>query len=138
MKSVLLKGKSLLEDTARLGTAVETAVFKHHNVRHFRTSGTLSWWRGGCGEHEVDFVEESPDGLMPFEVKCTQEMVQNSDLKGMAIVCGERKFKLGCIITRDMGDIGLLALPVNGGKKSEEVRIPALLACWWLSQSQIA
>src|ERR1019366_656936 len=65
MKSVLLKGKSLLEDTARLGTAVETAVFKHHNVRHFRTSGTLSWWRGGCGEHEVDFVEESPDGLMP-------------------------------------------------------------------------
>ena len=138
--SVLLKGKGLLEDTARLGTAVETAVHKHLHARCAATGAALSYWRGGRGEHEVDFVEEGPNGLTPFEVKYTQGSVQPDDLKGMTLFCAERKLDLGCVITRDMGDLGLLALPVKNGKKtagSTMVRVPAPLACYWLSQGQI-
>ncbi len=138
--SVLLKGRILLEDTARLGTAVETAVFKHLHARHAAASGSLSYWRGGRGEHEVDFVDESPEGLTPVEVKYTQSVVHPGDLKGLALFGEQRAAKLGVVVTRDAGDFGLLALPIAGAKNSPALtvlRVPASLACYWLSLSQI-
>jgi len=137
--SVLLKGKGLLEDTARLGTAVETTVFKHLHVRHALTSAALSYWRGGRGEYEVDLVEESPGGLMPFEVKYTQGFVRPSDLKGMAAFCAQKKIARGYVLTRDMSDFGPLTLPHEGKNAMAPtvLRIPAPLACYWLSQSHI-
>jgi len=131
--SVLLKGKSLLEDTARLGAAVETAVFKHVYSRHSSTGASLSYWRGGKGENEVDIIEESEGDLTPFEVKYTQGLVQPNDLKGMAILCEEKKIARGYAITREMSDFGLLDQPKEWTNAPEILRIPASLACFWLS-----
>lgn len=135
--SVLLKGKSLLEDTTRLGTAVETAVFRHLHARHAATGGSLSYWRGGRGEQEVDFVTEDDTGLTPFEVKYTQSSVQPGDLKGMALFAEQREVNRGVVVTRDTSGLGLLSLPIKGGKKPAAltvIRLPAPLACYWLSQ----
>lgn len=44
--SVLLKGKALLDDSAALGKAVETAFFKHVFTRYYRQSIGFSYWRG--------------------------------------------------------------------------------------------
>ena len=131
--SVLLKGRSLLEDTARLGAAVETAVFKHVCAHRTRTSATFSYWRSGRGEYEVDIVEEGPEGLMPYEVKYTQGLAQPSDLKGMSVLCRERHLARGCVFTRDMGDFGPLALPAGADHTAIALRIPAPLGCFWLS-----
>lgn len=134
--SILLKGSSLLEDTIRLGAAVETAVFKHVFARHVASSATFSYWRGGKGDHEVDIVEESPTGVLPFEVKYTQGMVQAKDLKGMATFCAEREVAQGFVMTREMSDFGPLSLPHAASAKVPPVamRVPAPLACFWLSQ----
>ena len=129
--SVLLRGKSLLEDTTRLGTAVETAVFKHLYTHAAAGSARFAYWRGGKGGEEVDIVEQSSEGLMPFEVKYTQGAVQAGDFKGMASFCAERRIPRGCVMTRDMGDFGLLSLPA-GKTVATLLRIPTPLACLWL------
>ena len=76
--SVLLRGKLLLEDRARLGAAVETAFFKHVFTRYYATSVGFSYWRGKQ-DYEVDIVAEipsiaeAPGGIIPFEVKYAQQ-----------------------------------------------------------------
>ena len=74
--SVLLRGRSLLEDRARLGAAVETAFFKHVFTRYYATSVGFSYWRGKQ-DYEVDVVAEIDSGIVPFEVKYTQSAVQS-------------------------------------------------------------
>jgi len=137
--SVLLKGTSLLEDTTRLGAAVETAVFKHVMARHVVSSAKFSYWRGGKSDHEVDIVEESQTGITPFEVKYTQGTVQAKDLKGMNMFCEERGIAQGYVMTREMSDFGSLAFPHAASASVSPVvmRIPAPLACLWLSQPQV-
>ncbi|MGE3888973.1 MAG: DUF4143 domain-containing protein [Vicinamibacterales bacterium] len=66
--SVLLKGKSLLEDDAGMGRAVETAFFKHVLTRYYARSIGFSYWRGKGGR-EVDIIADLGDRRVPFEVK---------------------------------------------------------------------
>jgi len=134
--SVLLKGTSLLEDTPRLGTAVETAVFKHFLAGHGSTGARFSYWRGGQGDHEVDIVQESRAEALPIEVKYTQGTVQPRDLQGMALFCEKRGVARGCVITRDIADFGPLPIPCAQAPKAHPaaMRVPAPLACFWLSQ----
>jgi hypothetical protein len=107
-------------------------------VERVGPSATFSYWRGGKGDHEVDIVEESQTGIMPFEVKYTQGMVQAKDLKGMTVFCEERGIARGSVMTREMSDFGALSLPHAASAKVSPVvmRVPAPLACLWLSQLQ--
>jgi len=141
--SVLLRGRSLLEDSTRLGAAVETAFFKHVLGRYASPNTGLWYWRSRQG-HEVDLVADVEGEIVPFEVKYSRSSVQPEDVTGLLRLCEERKIPRAYTITRDISDFSLLSLsdPERGSpgrvKKTSILRIPAPLACFWLSASESA
>jgi hypothetical protein len=144
--SVLLRGKLLLEDRARLGAAVETAFFKHVFTRYYATSVGFSYWRGKQ-DYEVDIVAEipsiaeAPGGIIPFEVKYAQSAVELEDLKGLQLLCEQKNVARAYVITSDMGDFEVFPLAgrhtrADSASQPAVLKIPAPLACYWLSQSE--
>jgi hypothetical protein len=133
--SVLLKGKSLLEDSTALGQAVETAFFKHVFTRFYQKSIGFSYWRGGKKDYEVDLIADVEGRLVPFEVKYRSSSTGASDLKGMTQFCMERNVSRGYVVTKELSDFGLLPLGVNSA--TTVLKIPAALACYWLGQSEV-
>ncbi len=134
--SVLLKGKSLLEDATAMGAAVETAFFKHVFTRYYRQSVGFSYWRGKR-EQEVDIIAEVERRLVPFEVKYRHQATGWAELKGMVEFCTERKVDLGYAITKELDDFGVMERETEPGKLLQVVKIPAPLACYWLGKSEI-
>lgn len=133
--SVLLKGKSLLEDATALGRAVETAFFKHVFTRYYQRSIGFSYWRGKKG-HEVDIIADIERRLVPFEVKYRSQDTGAGELKGLAEFCAQRKVDRAYVITKDVRDFGPLPL-LAAGTKTRAMKIPAALACYWLGESEI-
>lgn len=134
--SVLLKGKSLLEDATAMGAAVETAFFKHVFTRYYQQSVGFSYWRGKR-EQEVDVIAEIEGRLVPFEVKYRHQATGWAELKGMVEFCTTRKVALGYVITKEATDFGLLERELKPGRRLQLVKIPAPLACYWLGKSEI-
>lgn len=134
--SVLLKGRGLLEDEIRLGAAAETAFFKHVFTRYYQTGVSFSYWRGpkDLKDLEVDILAEANLRLIPFEVKYSRSPVQESDLKGLRILCKEKEIPRGYVITREISDFGVVTFP--GKVEASILKIPAPLACYWLSRSE--
>jgi predicted AAA+ superfamily ATPase len=133
--SVMLKGKSLLEDSAALGVAVETAFFKHIVTRYYNRSVAFNYWRGKK-DHEVDIIATIEGRLVPFEVKYRSQATGLGELKGMQQFCAERKVARGYVITKEVTDFGVLPLGAAGGGAAV-VKIPAPLACYWLGRSEV-
>lgn len=133
--SVMLKGKSLLEDEAALGVAVETAFFKHVVTRYYDQSVAFNYWRGKK-DYEVDVIATVGGRLVPFEVKYRSRPTGIGELKGMHQFCMERKVERGCVITKEASDFGLLSLGPQGGE-AMVVKIPAPLACYWLGRAEV-
>ena len=134
--SVLLKGKSLLEDPEGLARAVETAFFKHVFTRYYGRSVSFSYWRGKRNL-EVDIIADLQDELVPFEVKYRgPQHTGLGELKGMAEFCAERKVERGYVITREMSDFQIFELDQTD-IKSRLLKIPAPLACYWLGRSEL-
>lgn len=134
--SVLLKGKSLLEDADGLGRAVETAFFKHVFTRFYAQSVSFSFWRGKK-EREVDIIANVEGNLVPFEVKYrSANHTGQADLKGMVEFCSEQKIDRGYVITRDLADFKVQSVP-NTQQSTRLLNIPAALACYWLGRSEI-
>ncbi|HYU31138.1 MAG TPA: ATP-binding protein [Thermoanaerobaculia bacterium] len=131
--SVLLKGRSLLDDEIRLGAAAETAFFKHVYARYYQTGVSFTYWRGRKSL-EVDILADVNLRLIPFEVKYSLSPVQESDLKGLRLLCEEKEIPRGYVITRQISDFGVATLP--GKVEAAILKIPAPLACYWLSRSE--
>jgi len=131
--SVLLKGRGLLEDESRLGAAAETAFFKHVFARYYQTGVSFTYWRGRKSL-EVDILAEVRLQLIPFEVKYSRSDVLESDLKGLRLLCEEKKIPRGYVITRQISDFGVVTFP--GKVQAAILKIPAPLACYWLSRSE--
>ncbi len=131
--SVLLKGKSLLEDSTRLGAAVETAFFKHLYARYYQLSVGFSYWRGRR-DIEVDMIAEIQGELVPFEVKYSQSRVNRSHIKGLMAFCRERQIPRAYLIVRELDHFGVERFT----EETELLRLPASLACLWISQSEAA
>lgn len=130
--SVLLKGKGLLEDTVRLGAAVETAIFKHIFSRYYQKSIGFSYWRGKRGL-EVDFIAQLEGGvIVPFEVKYSQGPIDSDSLKGLHALVHSRKIERGYLVTRSIADFEVRAL----ASTVPFLLIPAHLAALWLSQTE--
>lgn len=134
--SVLLKGKSLLEDSAAMGAAVETAFFKHVVTRYYQQSVGFSYWRGKK-DQEVDVIAQVEGRLVPFEVKYRHQATGWAELKGMVQFCEERQLSLGYVITKEMNDFGLIEKELAPGKPLQLLKVPAPLACYWLGKSEI-
>jgi predicted AAA+ superfamily ATPase len=134
--SVLLKGKSLLEDPQALGKAVETAFFKHVFTRYYSRSVGFSYWRGKQ-EREVDIIADLEGRLVPFEVKYrAPEDTGPGQLKGLLDFCEERKVENGYVITREITDFRVTELK-RDGLTIRYLNIPAALACYWLGRSEL-
>ena len=134
--SVLLKGKSLLEDPTAMGAAVETAFFKHVFTRYYQQSVGFSYWRGKK-DQEVDIIAEAEGRLVPFEVKYRNQATGWAELKGMVEFCQRRKLALGYVVTKEPEDFGLMERELEPGVVLQMVKIPAPLACYWLGKSEI-
>lgn len=134
--SVLLKGKSMLEDAGAMGAAVETAFFKHVFTRYYQQSVGFSYWRGKQ-DHEVDIIAEVEGRLVPFEVKYRNQATGWSELKGMVDFCRSRKVNLGYVITKELEDFGIMEREIDEGISLQLIKIPAPLACYWLGKSEI-
>jgi len=133
--SVMLKGKSLLEDNTALGVAVETAFFKHVFTRYYDRSVGFTYWRGKK-DQEVDIIASMEGRLVPFEVKYRSQATGLGELKGMQQFCAERKVARGYVITKEITDFGVLSLGAAGGGATV-AKIPAPLACYWLGCSEV-
>lgn len=129
--SVLLKGRSLLQDSVRLGAAVETAFFKHVFTRFYSTSIGFYYWRQPRTQLEVDVVAEVGEEIIPFEVKYRQS-VKPSDLKGIRLFCEQRQVERGYVVTKEAADFRI----ERYGHQADILLIPAPLACYWLSKSE--
>ncbi|MBK9266412.1 MAG: ATP-binding protein [Polyangiaceae bacterium] len=140
--SVLLKGQSLLEDETALGLAAETAFFKHVCTRYYARSIGFSYWRGKR-DREVDLIAEVEGRLIPFEVKYrSMQSTGAGELRGLRDFCEVRKIPRGYVITKDIQDFSVMPLGVsiqttNGDIEAQALKIPALLACYWLGKSEL-
>lgn len=137
--SVLLLGRKLLERPDRLGAAVETAFFKHVFTRFYSQTPRFSYLRGKDEDYEVDIIAELGDRLVPFEVKYQDADITPKKLKGLRHLIEDRGVEQAYVITQRWEDFGFL--PVQSAKQGKEqdvlaarvLRIPAPLACYWLS-----
>jgi len=134
--SVMLKGKSLLEDAPALGVAVETAFFNHVYTRYYRQSVGFSYWKGRK-DQEVDIIASVEGRLVPFEVKYRTQATGAGDLKGLEQFCADRKVDRGYVITKDVNDFSAMPL-VRAAAGARVVKIPAPLACYWLGLLEVA
>lgn len=133
--SVLLKGKSLLEDRDGLARAVETAFFKHVVTRYYSQAVSFSYWRG-TKDREVDIIANLEGRAVPFEVKYRGTGHTGlADLKGMVEFCAAQRVELAYVITRELADFKVQAVP---GTSTRLLNIPAALACYWLGKSELA
>ena len=133
--SVMLKGKSLLEDAPALGVAVETAFFNHLFTRYYRQSIGFSYWKGRK-DQEVDIIASVEGRLVPFEVKYRSQATGAGDLKGLEQFCAERKVDRGYVITKAIDDFSIMPL-VGAATSTRVAKIPAPLACYWLGLLEV-
>jgi predicted AAA+ superfamily ATPase len=132
--SVLLRGKSMLENSDLVSRAVESALFKHLVTRYYPANVQFSYWRGRR-DLEVDFVTDVDGHLAPFEVKYSSGHTAPSDFEGMVSLCAEKKLPRAYLVTRELNDFG--TEPLKGSPETRLLRLPAVLACWWLGSSEL-
>ena len=140
--SVLLLGKRLLQRPEKLGSAVEAVFFKHLFTRYYQQSIGFSYWQDRKGKRkEVDIIAEFGDHVIPFEVKYQDKLVTQGDVMGLRLFVEDKSLDRGYVITQRSNDFGPMeAHSARPGKKSDPLngrimKIPAPLACYWLSQS---
>jgi len=128
--AVLLKGQRILDDPIALSVAAESCVLKHLFARNYNTTTKFSYWRQK-DHHEVDLIAESPNNIIPFEVKYRSNISQG-DFHGLKQFCTEKKVPRGYIITKFQKDIGKLTewdTPI--------LRLPAALLCYWMGEMEL-
>lgn len=132
--AVMLKGKSMLEDPISMGTATETAVFKHLFARYYTQSVRFTYWKGKKGQ-EVDLVAKVGGEIIPFEVKYRTQHTEARDLKGLVELIREKGLTRGYVVTKSLGDFGIV---MKDGDTAERImRIPAPLLCYWMGRSEL-
>ncbi len=134
--SVLMRGTSLVEDSAALGHAVEAAIFKHCVTRYWRQVSGFHFWRNVRGL-EVDIVFDLQGVPVPVEVKHSSQHTGLGDVKGLVEFCKLRNVERGYLITKELDDFGVMELP-RGKTTARILKIPALLACLWFSAAEAA
>ncbi len=131
--AVMLKGVHLLEDTTRLGAAVESCVLKHLFARYYHHNIKFSYWRQK-ENLEVDLIAELENEIIPFEVKYRSE-IADTQLKGLIRFCKEKQVPRGYVVTKSINDFGVLHL--NKQVETPILKIPAVLLCYWMGAMEI-
>lgn len=130
--SVLLRGKNLLENPSWMGRSVETAFFKHLYTRYYQKSIGFSYWKG-TQNHEVDFIADLGDRLVPFEVKYRDpDKTTSKELRGLEEFSKTHGISKAYIITKELQDFSFYKKD-----STHYLKIPVSLACYWLGSSEI-
>lgn len=132
--AVMLRGKGLLDDSAAMGVATETAVFKHLFARYYPQQVRFTYWRGKR-DLEVDLLAELGGHLIPFEVKYRERSAGRRELKGLLQLCEEKQMERAYVVTKALSDIGPLP-DVPKAIHTKILRIPAPLLCYWMGESE--
>lgn len=131
--AILIKGKSIIEDSKALGNAVETAVFSHLKAHSTTNHVRFSYWKDAKNK-ELDLIIELLEQLIPIEIKY-QTQVSASDLQGLINFCLKKaSIKHAYVITKTAKDVGLLT---NTHSPLQIMQIPASIFCYWLGESEI-
>lgn len=130
--SILLKGKTILEDRTALGHSAETAAF-NHLVSHSTTAhARYSYWISPKNK-ELDLIVESVGRLIPFEVKYHSQMTVLDDIQGLLQFCSQKEsVEHGYVLTKEASDLGILE-----GASTKIMRCPASLFCYLLGKSEL-
>lgn len=133
--AILMKGKTILEDTKALGMSVETAVFSHLKAHSSTNHARFSYWRDPKNK-ELDLVVEISEKLIPLEVKYESQLINFKDVQGLINFCRLKdSIQYGFVLTKAPQDIGLLE--TNERCVAKIMRIPASIFCYWLGESEI-
>ena len=141
--SVLLKGRSLLEDAQALGRTVEGAFFKHAFTHFYRRSMGFYYWLKARPDVEVDLVAQLTDQMVPFEVKYTRGSIHSDDLRGLRAFIDKYATPRAYLITQNPTDFSVCdptGAPIAEAAAPGAPRIlklPAPLACYWLSMIEL-
>lgn len=133
--AVLLKGKSILENSDALGIATETAVFKHLYTHYNQEDTRFTYWRGSK-DHEVDLIAETSNELIPFEIKYRAQHTGIRDLKGLLELCKKKSIAHAYVVTKSLNDFGLLE--TKDLSNTRIMRIPASLLCYWMGEAELS
>lgn len=132
--AILMKGKTILEDSKALGNSVETAVFSHLKAHSTTNHARFSYWKDSKNK-ELDLVVEISDNIIPFEVKYQSQVTTLEDIAGLKNFCRQKEsVKQGYVLTKTDQDIGLLETSYSNFKI---MRLPASIFCLWLGESEI-
>lgn len=126
--SVLLKGRSLLEDHQKLGTSVECAFIKH--IISSANTSNFYYWQGK-NQNEVDLICKTGKAFCAFEVKYSSSPTSASQLKGLLECCSIFDLKRAYVITSRT--FGALDVPLCATKI---FNIPIYLACYWIGENE--
>ncbi|MFQ5463671.1 MAG: hypothetical protein ACE5E5_13725, partial [Phycisphaerae bacterium] len=68
--------------------------------------------------------------------KYSESNVRMDDLKGLRMLCDQKDIPRAYVVTRDMGDFEVctIATKTPSADGASILKIPAPLACYWLSQ----
>ena len=125
--SVLVHGLSILDNPEKMGKVVESCCFKHLYDRYSPYGSVISYWRGKK-EKEVDFVLQTGDRLMPFEVKYRNQHTRNENLPGLLEFSRQNHLTRSVVFTKNMDDLG-----VETAEDQTILRLPAALGCYLMN-----
>lgn len=130
--AILMRGKTIIEDSTALGHSVETAVFTHLIAHTTSNHIRYSYWLGSK-DKEVDLILEINDRLISFEVKYQSQFINLRDIQGL-VEFRRKKSSVSnsYVLTKAPKDIGLIQ---NG--PTPIMRIPASIFCYWLGEAEI-
>lgn len=132
--AILMKGKTILEDSKALGNSVETAVFSHLKAHSATNHARFSYWKDSKNK-ELDLIIEISEELIPIEVKYQSQITTPDNVQGLISFClHKNSIKHGYIVTKTAQDIGLLDSNISS---TQIMRIPASIFCYWLGESEI-
>lgn len=134
--AILMKGKTILEDPASLGKIVETAVCGHLFSHSRFTQSKFSYWQD-TNDREVDLIYETPEYILPFEVKYVGKKIDIRDIQGL-VNFSRSKSIINCfVLTKEHQDVGLIESS-SQLTSSKFMRIPIPIFCYWLGKSEIS
>lgn len=132
--AVMMKGRSIIDNSTALGIAAESAALKHLFARYYSQNVRFSYWQGKK-DLEVDLVAEIGNEIIPFEVKYRAQHTSLADCQGLLEFCSKRDIKRGYIITKSTDDFAVINQADLNSPKI--LKIPAVLLCYFMGEMEI-
>jgi predicted AAA+ superfamily ATPase len=131
--AVLLRGEEVLNDPNELGIIVETTVLRHLVSYYYLDTPRLCYWRETATNREVDVIVQSPNYVIPVEVKYRNHAAVTED-SGLVRFCRtEQSIRQAYLVTKNEADFSIAQV---AGCQAKILRVPAHVFCFLLGQAE--